>query len=38
MNDWKKFEKISLPSKEAIYSKLNETYISNKEYKYVQYV
>ncbi|CAB4437493.1 unnamed protein product [Rhizophagus irregularis] len=30
MNDWKKFEKTSLPPKGAFYSKLNETHISDK--------
>ncbi|CAB4408607.1 unnamed protein product [Rhizophagus irregularis] len=38
MNDWKKFEKTSLPPKGAFYSKLNETHISDKEYEYAQYV
>ncbi|GET51959.1 hypothetical protein RIR_jg3733.t4 [Rhizophagus irregularis DAOM 181602=DAOM 197198] len=38
MDDWKKFEKTSLPPKGAFYSKLNETHISNKEYEYAQYV
>ncbi|CAB4416066.1 unnamed protein product [Rhizophagus irregularis] len=34
MNDWKKFEKTSLPPKGAFYSKLNETHINDKEYEY----
>ncbi|GET60429.1 uncharacterized protein LOC110250844 [Rhizophagus irregularis DAOM 181602=DAOM 197198] len=38
MDDWKKFEKTSLPPKGAFYSKLNETHISDKEYEYAQYV
>ncbi|PKK62067.1 hypothetical protein RhiirC2_790910 [Rhizophagus irregularis] len=38
MDDWKKFEKTSLPPKEAFYSKLNETHISDKEYEYALYV
>ncbi|GET66364.1 uncharacterized protein LOC110249295 [Rhizophagus irregularis DAOM 181602=DAOM 197198] len=38
MDDWKKFEKTSLPPKRAFYSKFNETIISDKEYEYAQYV
>ncbi|GET63510.1 hypothetical protein RIR_jg28804.t2 [Rhizophagus irregularis DAOM 181602=DAOM 197198] len=38
MDNWKKFEKTSLPPKGAFYSKLNETHISDKEYEYAQYV
>ncbi|GBC41398.2 uncharacterized protein LOC110455379 [Rhizophagus irregularis DAOM 181602=DAOM 197198] len=38
MDDWKKFEKTSLPPKGAFYSKLNETHISDKEYEYAQYI
>ncbi|GET55718.1 uncharacterized protein LOC110249295 [Rhizophagus irregularis DAOM 181602=DAOM 197198] len=38
MDDWKKFEKTSLPPKGAFYSKLNKTHISDKEHEYAQYV
>src|ERR1043165_3969897 len=38
MNSWEKFYKTQLPPKEAFFSKLNNTHISNKEYEYAQYV
>ena len=38
MDSWTKFEKTCLPPKEAFYSKLNNTHISDKEYEYAQHV
>ena len=38
MNSWEKFFKTQLPLKEAFFSKLNNSHISDKEYEYVQYV
>jgi hypothetical protein len=38
MDSWDKFNETSLPPKEAFYSKLNNTYISNAEYKYAKYI
>jgi hypothetical protein len=38
MNSWEKFDKTSLPSKGAFYSKLNNTHISDTEYEYAKSV
>ena len=38
MDSWMKFYKTSLPPKEAFYSKLNNSHISDEEYKYAQHV
>jgi hypothetical protein len=38
MNSWEKFDKTSLPPKEAFYSKLNNTHISDIEYEYAKSV
>ena len=38
MDSWTKFYKTSLPPKEAFYSKLNNSHISDEEYKYAQHV
>ncbi|CAG8767696.1 3647_t:CDS:2, partial [Rhizophagus irregularis] len=38
MDSWSKFDKVNLPLKNAFYSKLNNTHISDSEYEYVQYV
>jgi hypothetical protein len=38
MNSWEKFDKTSLPPKGAFYSKLNNTHISDTEYKYAKSV
>ena len=34
MNGWTKFYEKKLPSKEAFYSRLNNSHISDKEYEY----
>ena len=38
MDGWSKFYGKSLPPKKAFYSRLNNSYISDKEYEYAQYV
>ena len=38
MDSWSKFDKVNLPPKNAFYSKLNNTHISDSEYEYAQYV
>ena len=38
MDGWKKFEKTSLPSKDAFYSRLNMKGISNQDYEHAQQV
>ena len=38
MDSWSKFYKVNLPPKDAIYSKLINTHISDSEYEYAQYV
>ena len=38
MDSWERFDEISLPDKEAFYSKLNLEYITDKDYVHVQKV
>ena len=38
MESWERFDKTSLPDKEAFYRKLNEEGISNKDYAHAQRV
>ena len=38
MDNWEKFEEVKLPDKEAFYSKLNMTGISDKDYEHAQQV
>ena len=38
MDGWKKFEEISLPPKEAFYSRLSMKGISNQDYEHAQQV
>ena len=38
MNSWEKFDEITIPLKEAFYSKLNSENMTDKDYVHVQKV
>ena len=38
MNNWEKFNEISLPDKESFYSRLNKEGITNEDYAHTQKV